>query len=185
MRNPNHDCHVCYKPFYIKPSALAKSSSGFGFCSKECFGKFCQKPKICPVCSTEFLAGKNAKTCSRACSNKNREGIKYDGRRKSDKAVKYRATRLRLFEDRGAKCEECPYEEHPEVLQVHHIVERCEGGSDEPENLKILCPTCHAVEHLVRRKQGHVGERFIPDGLNPSVGRKVHHPFESDRARHP
>lgn len=84
--------------------------------------------------------------------------MSYTGRPKADRAVKYRATRKRLFEDRGAKCEECPYDEHPEVLQVHHIIERCEGGNDDPENLKILCPTCHAVEHLVRRKNGAVAE---------------------------
>jgi hypothetical protein len=28
-------------------------------------------------------------------------------------------------------------------FELHHIVEQAEGGSDEPENLIVLCPNCH------------------------------------------
>lgn len=32
-------------------------------------------------------------------------------------------------------------------LEVHHIVHRCTGGSDELKNLETLCDLCHAVVH--------------------------------------
>jgi len=32
-------------------------------------------------------------------------------------------------------------------LEVHHIVHRCKGGTNESENLVTLCDLCHAVTH--------------------------------------
>lgn len=32
-------------------------------------------------------------------------------------------------------------------LQVHHIIERSEGGSDDMENLKTLCAYHHSKQH--------------------------------------
>lgn len=33
------------------------------------------------------------------------------------------------------------------ILQIHHIIPRKRGGTDEEGNLRILCPNCHATEH--------------------------------------
>lgn len=33
------------------------------------------------------------------------------------------------------------------ALDLHHIVELGKGGSDDPDNLVALCPTCHALHH--------------------------------------
>lgn len=54
--------------------------------------------------------------------------------------------KIMLAEARGAKCEECKCDNFA-ILQVHHIKERAQGGSDEPENLKLLCANCHGVQH--------------------------------------
>lgn len=35
----------------------------------------------------------------------------------------------------------------PLHLQVHHIVEQNEGGTDDPDNLIVLCLTCHSDAH--------------------------------------
>ena len=35
----------------------------------------------------------------------------------------------------------------PTKLQVHHIVESSQGGSDEEENLVVVCMTCHSNVH--------------------------------------
>ncbi len=35
----------------------------------------------------------------------------------------------------------------PLHLQVHHIVEQSEGGSDEPDNLIAICVSCHSDVH--------------------------------------
>jgi len=32
--------------------------------------------------------------------------------------------------------------------QVHHIVERCKGGSDDLDNLVTLCLWCHTSKHM-------------------------------------
>jgi len=40
-------------------------------------------------------------------------------------------------------------------LEVHHIVYRSKGGSDELENLVTLCDLCHAVIH------DHMGPAWV------------------------
>jgi 5-methylcytosine-specific restriction endonuclease McrA len=94
-------------------------------------------------------------TCSKRCSNKHRAGINYKqtGKPLKSAVVKHASIRSRLIEFKGAeRCERCSYEKIPEIVQVHHIVERSKGGSDEMANLEFLCPTCHMEEHWHRRK---------------------------------
>jgi transposase-like protein len=45
------------------------------------------------------------------------------------------------FEHYPAKCHICGYDKHREVLEVHHIDE--DRSNNEPDNLRLLCPTCH------------------------------------------
>ena len=33
------------------------------------------------------------------------------------------------------------------ALDIHHLVEVAEGGTNDPPNLLALCPTCHALYH--------------------------------------
>ena len=44
----------------------------------------------------------------------------------------------------GHKCCDCG---DVNRLQIHHIVERANGGSNEESNLITLCPKCHAEKH--------------------------------------
>lgn len=37
-----------------------------------------------------------------------------------------------------------------EQIEEHHIVERCRGGGDEPENKESRCMPCHKYEHTWR-----------------------------------
>jgi 5-methylcytosine-specific restriction endonuclease McrA len=39
----------------------------------------------------------------------------------------------------------------PLHLQVHHIVESGEGGTDDPDNLIAVCLTCHSDAHAETR----------------------------------
>ena len=48
--------------------------------------------------------------------------------------------------ERGGQCETCGYENY-NILQVHHVVSKAEGGKDALGNLKLLCPNCHMEEH--------------------------------------
>lgn len=59
--------------------------------------------------------------------------------------------------DRRDYCWNCRREEghlrtlRPSVaLQVHHVIEVKEGGTDDPANLQLLCAECHAEVHRRR-----------------------------------
>lgn len=62
--------------------------------------------------------------------------------------------RHELFFDRAnQQCEWC--EEPLDAPEVHHIRPRSEGGTNDPENLIVLCPNCHnkADSGLISRSQ--------------------------------
>ncbi len=44
-------------------------------------------------------------------------------------------------------CQYCKGKSKDSKLEVHHIIFRCYGGSDESENLITLCKTCHDKLH--------------------------------------
>ena len=144
-RTPNTACEICGKPIYRRPVQMA---SGHVFCSKACYGKSTRKEIPCAVCGKPILAGANKKTCSRACANKHRTGIKYNYRRPDDKVKDQRMLKIRLLEKRGAKCERCNYSKK-EILQVHH--KNRNRMHNHLSNLELLCPNCHAEEHYLRK----------------------------------
>jgi hypothetical protein len=54
-------------------------------------------------------------------------------------------------------CQHCKGKTKNNKLEVHHIVFRRNGGSDEPENLIVLCKTCHNNLHsekILLKKNG-------------------------------
>lgn len=60
-----------------------------------------------------------------------------------------------LYETRGTKCEECGWDKrHPVddsiLLEVDHI--DGDASNCTPDNLKILCPNCHAMTPTFRRR---------------------------------
>ena len=59
---------------------------------------------------------------------------------------------FKKMKQKAGKCAQCGWHEVPEVLHVHHLRPREYGGGDEPENLIVLCPNCHAVAHKILRE---------------------------------
>jgi hypothetical protein len=51
------------------------------------------------------------------------------------------------------------------ILSLHHVMPVYIGGSDDPDNLIILCPTCHALAHAceIRRKHADYDLRSGPE----------------------
>jgi 5-methylcytosine-specific restriction endonuclease McrA len=45
----------------------------------------------------------------------------------------------------GCVCSICGWDEAS--LDLHHIIEQKNGGSDSPDNLIVLCPNCHRKVH--------------------------------------
>lgn len=154
---PNSFCATCNEPFYKKPSETLKSKSGKVYCSQHCASIPNRREKPCIVCGSMILAGACKKTCSEKCakknlSNPNREHCK--GKVKGlSKALSGRHFKKNLITERGSKCEGegCGYSK-VQILNVHHIIEKCNGGSDEKENLLVVCPNCHTEIHKKLRK---------------------------------
>jgi 5-methylcytosine-specific restriction endonuclease McrA len=48
------------------------------------------------------------------------------------------------------RCQECGYYKH---LEVHHIIPKSKGGTDDPSNLITLCTRCHEKKHGITRKR--------------------------------
>lgn len=142
MRTPNCKCKQCNQPIYRRPNEIER---GPVYCSRKCTGVSQRaKESECPVCETQFVGHK--KYCSRECANKGRTGIKYDGSRTKCKATKVRNLKLELAKRNDGKCETCNNGNFA-ILQVHHIILRKKGGSNELKNLKLICPNCHMEEH--------------------------------------
>ncbi len=146
-RKPNCTCKECNKEIYRRPAQIAK---GDVFCSIKCASIRQFKPKICPICNNEFSSRRNAKTCSRICSNKSRTGISYKVGQPNNKATKSQRLKVKLLKLYPPKCNRCPFD-LVAVLQVHHILERCNGGTDELNNLELLCPNCHTTHHYLTK----------------------------------
>lgn len=51
-----------------------------------------------------------------------------------------------LWRDRH-RCTVCHGNSGDPVLEVHHIVRRSDGGPDSPDNLAVMCRTCHRAFH--------------------------------------
>ena len=70
---------------------------------------------------------------------------KYDGKRnitiKEDSRYRKYA---HIYERFGGKCAVCGFNE---IVEIHHIIAKYIGGTDEPENLIVLCPNHHALVH--------------------------------------
>ena len=147
LRHPNTICLTCNKSIYKRPSEVKKNNSHV-FCSIICYGKFIRKENPCLVCGRLIMARFNKKTCSRACSNKHREGIKYKMGRPHDKIVHQQGLKFRLLEQRGNKCERCNYSK-TEILVVHH--KDRDRTHNDLDNLELICPNCHYLEHYLEK----------------------------------
>jgi 5-methylcytosine-specific restriction endonuclease McrA len=53
-------------------------------------------------------------------------------------------TRKAVYRRDNYSCALC---DSPRGLQVHHVMPRSEGGTNDPMNLITLCWRCHAVAH--------------------------------------
>lgn len=105
--------------------------------------KYKQIEKTCPICNSLFKVkqgeSKEKVTCSRACANSHfRSGKNHPNWK--DESTRYR-TKVEIN-----SCERCGYNAYLEILQVHHKDRNRQNNN--VENLEVLCPNCHCIEHL-------------------------------------
>ena len=82
--------------------------------------------------------------CSRECKNKAQS---LTGKCKIIRPAHYGLGngkydyRIRALKKYGSVCSSCNYDEHKELLHVHHI--DLNRDNNKLNNLIVLCPTCH------------------------------------------
>jgi 5-methylcytosine-specific restriction endonuclease McrA len=56
---------------------------------------------------------------------------------------------LRKLDPDGPSCEECGVKGNSKTLDLDHIVMRSKASDDRPDNLRLLCRSCHEARHGV------------------------------------
>lgn len=84
---------------------------------------------------------------------------------RNNKKVPKRTEKL-IYQQAGSRCVFCT-EDSIALLDIHHIIPRAKGGSNEPENLILACKNCHAriesgeiLHEVVMRKKQSLGARI-------------------------
>lgn len=156
-------CLNCSNPF--EPPAREIKRGNGKFCSLKCSAVYRGKTRsaallpntVCDFCSTNFYRSESKRKtksglvfCSRSCKdsaqnmNNERFSNMWPSHYKIDGSSDYRRIALRSKE---LKCERCGYDEHGEIIQVHHMDH--DRNNNSIDNLELLCPNCHAIEHFV------------------------------------
>lgn len=133
-------CKICEKDFSVIHSRINTAK----YCSRQCYNanrrKTSKESRTCQTCSKEYPATKNSgkKYCSIQCCNKQK--IK-------DGAPSFAAVRANMKKaGEISQCERCGFKEYPHILGIHH--KDRDRNNNIRQNLEVLCPNCHSLEHL-------------------------------------
>lgn len=58
-------------------------------------------------------------------------------------------TAVKILKRMGAKCSICGWNES--TCDIHHIIPKKNGGTDDMDNLIYICPNCHRVCHTTTK----------------------------------
>ena len=105
--------------------------------------------RFCPSCKSMYLKEKaEYKACKIA---KNKDNIRFAKMSVDIEMVKFKSlskrTQAKIMRRLGTHCSHCNFYCDGITLDIHHIVPRKKGGSDETTNLSYLCPNCHRMAH--------------------------------------
>lgn len=79
---------------------------------------------------------------------KNPEVLKYKWMYQKGINYGFANTKAYVLDRDNYTCQHCKGKSKDSKLEVHHIIFRRNGGSDESDNLIVLCKTCHDKLHL-------------------------------------
>lgn len=122
IKENNCKCSTCNKEFYRSSSKMKLAKHGYHFCSRQCkqlAQSLSYEDNIPEIMPNHYNNGEY--------SNRN--------------------YRIKALKHKELKCEDCGFNSVTEVLVVHHV-DRNRKNSDL-SNLKILCPTCHEIDHFM------------------------------------
>lgn len=136
-------CPVCKKTF-IHTAHAGKEGK---YCSDKCrkYAGYWSGTKIlnCIKCGKGFTVNKGQqykrKYCSKGCRDQNQ--------RDDFVKITQRNGVRRYFQRRNLikECQNCGYNEHPEILGIHH--KDLNPKNYSLDNLIVLCPNCHSLCH--------------------------------------
>jgi len=133
------DCAICNKKFSHISSRVNKAK----YCSRKCYHKGQRLNgtviKACRYCLKEFKSSPSQKRiyCSMSCIGK--ETLKTF-------KPKYTTVRKMMIRRNLIKaCNRCGYNKYTSILGIHHKDRNRDNNS--MENLEVLCPNCHSIEH--------------------------------------
>ena len=121
---------------------------------------------ICKTCNNEFVVGRSCtgKYCSLDCSKKGQ----FNDRRQNfleGNMTSRGLMKVHMVDIHGWKCVCCnntDWNGKPIPLELDHIDGN--AGDNSPQNLRLLCPNCHAQTptHKARNKGNGRGSRGLP-----------------------
>ena len=146
------ECQGCGKTIYAAANRLGRKK----YCSKTCRSSAVNhvvQTQLgvghCVLCGAEYInrigPAARQKYCSRSCAktagdelnNKRRRELRQAGIRLSS-----RDWRRKAHDYYFKRCAICGFDT---ITEVHHILPRTDGGTDDPDNLIVLCPNHHAM----------------------------------------
>ena len=140
------NCKECGRKF----SHIASRANKAKYCGNTCYYKsMSRKGSVehsCQHCGQQFLAApsKKRKFCSKACINK---------AKKENWAPTFSTVRKTMVSRQMLlECERCGYNTEPKILGVHHKDRNRHNNA--LENLEVLCPICHSLEHRKHTTHG-------------------------------
>lgn len=155
-------CKYCGKEFYRKDKRFNK------FCSQSCSAKYNNRKRkksitiICLNCGN-FVKSSKRKYCSIKCQKENEQkqyiekwlrGEVSGGRGKGDYQIS-RYIRKYLLEENDYKCSICGWNKiNPYTGIIPVEIDHIDGNwkNNNPENLRVLCPSCHSLTPNFRAK---------------------------------
>lgn len=133
-------CRMCQKEFKVIHARVNTAKH----CSRECYHdnrrNTSKEPRICIQCNSSYPAtkGSGKKFCSLKC---------FHIQKIKDVPVSYAAARKSIKKSGElSHCERCGYKENPHILGIHH--KDRDRKNNSRDNLEVLCPNCHSLEHL-------------------------------------
>jgi len=141
------NCLRCDKEFTVPQWREDRAK----YCSVECKDNRSAENHInCIVCKKVFYRPKSRIESSKCCSIKCRGILQRTNQPPSTDIPGVKKWLKRR--DMITECEDCGYDEHPEILVVHHRDR--DRTNNALFNLAVLCPNCHALEHYNENKEG-------------------------------
>jgi DNA-directed RNA polymerase subunit RPC12/RpoP len=176
MKKVTKKCLLCDKSF----DALLKEHKrgNAKFCSRKCSAQHNgrrlsndqKNPNVaCAYCGERFYKNsaqkKNSKSGLFFCCREHKDLAQRIGGLKAIQPNHYgnelKSYRKLAFRNLDVKCNNCGWDNYPDVLEVHH--KDCNRSNNHISNLEFLCPTCHEVHHFKTK----IGKYWSGGGSNP------------------